>query len=69
MTENPPTKPGALERDASLPPIAPPERVVIMRTWTDDTGIEKTVDIIEPIRPGLIRTYRETRKTKPEEIP
>jgi len=64
-----PAKSAPLARDGSLPPIASPSRVIIMRTWTDDHGEERTIDLIEPVRPGLIRTYRETRKTKPEEFP
>lgn len=68
--KHPPAKSAPIARDGSLPPIAPPSRVIIMRTWTEDDGhTEKTIDLVEPIRPGLIRTYRETRRTKPEEIP
>lgn len=54
---------------ASAPLKAQAERVIITRVWTDDEGQERTIDIIERVKPGLLRTYRETRSYKSAELP
>ena len=51
-------------------PKAAPNRVVIKRTMTNSDGSQdKTIDLIEVVKPGLLRTYRETRHIGPAELP
>lgn len=57
---------GPIESASGGPPKAEPNRVIIMRTWTDASGVEKTIDLIEQVKPGLLRTYRETRTFGPD---
>lgn len=51
-------------------PKAEPNRVVIMRTMRDMDGREeRVIDLIEIVKPGVLRTYRESRTYGPGELP
>lgn len=62
---------GPLETtETPLPPKAEPNRIIIKRVWTDADGSqERTIDYIEQVKPGLLRTYREMRRYGPRELP
>lgn len=48
---------------------AEPNRIIMKRTWTmPDGSQERTIDLIEVVKPGLLRTYRETRTYGPDEL-
>lgn len=53
-----------------LPPKAEPIRIIIMRTMDLADGTqERTIDLVEEVKPGLMRTYREQRVIGPESLP
>ena len=56
-------KAAALDRaEVPLPPKAAPARIIIKRTWTnEDASEDRTITLIEQVKPGLLRTYQETR--------
>lgn len=56
--------------ETPLTPKAEPNRIIIKRVWTDADGSqERTIDLIEQVKPGLLRTYRETRTFGPDLLP
>lgn len=61
----------AIER-AETPglPKAEPNRLILKRIWTNADGSEdRTIDLVEQVKPGLLRTYRETRTFGPDLLP
>ena len=61
---------GPIEPASGGLPKAEPNRIVIKRTWTNADGSEdRTINLIEQVKPGLLRTYQETRHIGPVELP